>query len=162
MSWSLRLTALVCMLLAARSYVVGPRTGMSAPELSVVGLVSAPPGATAALSALRGRVVVLEFWTTWCGPCVDAIPHMNQLAEACAAAPVTFIAISDEDQTVLRDFLLKREMRAWVASDPDGSTRSDYGVRGYPLVVLVGPGGTVEWTGHPMQLDAARILALVP
>ena len=161
MSWSLRLTGLFCLLLAARSLVTGPRIGVPAPELSVLGLVSAPPDAKAVLSELRGRAVVIEFWTTWCGPCVDAIPHMNQVAAACAAAPVTFIAISDEDQQVLREFVATHELRAWVASDPDGSTRTDYGVRGYPTVVLVGPQGTVEWTGHPLQLEAERILALL-
>ena len=161
MSWSLRLTGLVCILLAVRSFVDGPKVGVPAPELSVVGLVAAPADARPELSALRGRAVVVEFWTTWCGPCVDAIPHLNEVAAACANAPVTFIAISDEDPQVLRDFLATHELRAWVASDPDGSTRNDYGVRGYPTAVLIGPAGTIEWTGHPLKLDAQRILATV-
>ena len=154
MSWSLRLTGLVCILLAVRSFVDGPKVGVPAPELSVVGLVAAPADA-------RPELSVVEFWTTWCGPCVDAIPHLNEVAAACANAPVTFIAISDEDPQVLRDFLATHELRAWVASDPDGSTRNDYGVRGYPTAVLIGPAGTIEWTGHPLKLDAQRILATV-
>ena len=46
------------------------------------------------LDSLKGKVVVLEFWTTWCGPCVAAIPHLNELSEKYADKPVQFIAIS--------------------------------------------------------------------
>src|ERR1700744_6269930 len=59
----------------------GPKIGDAPPLLGATDLLQAPPGATFDATSLRGTVVVLEFWATWCGPCVAAIPHLNELAD---------------------------------------------------------------------------------
>lgn len=55
--------------------------GQAAPELGIEKFLQAPEGEKT-LSALKGKVIVLEFWATWCGPCVAAIPHLNQLHDS--------------------------------------------------------------------------------
>src|SRR5262245_46570784 len=65
--------------------------GEPAPPLTLERLLQAPAGAKADWSALRGHVVVLEFWATWCVPCVRAVPHLNDLAEQFKDQPVQFL-----------------------------------------------------------------------
>jgi thiol-disulfide isomerase/thioredoxin len=157
-----QLAVLAFIALTVRSLFASPGAGGPAPALHVETFVSAPVDASADLTAHRGKVVVLEFWATWCGPCVQAIPHMNQLVAAFEGQPVVFLAISDEDEETLLEFLDRRDMRAWVASDPDASARSSYGVRSFPTAVVIDREGRVTWTGHPMELDVPRIRALLP
>ena len=74
-----------------------PRVGDRAPEISLKKLLQAPSEAEARLEALRGKVVVLEFWATWCGPCVSSLVHLSRLAERFKDKPVSIIAISSEE-----------------------------------------------------------------
>src|ERR1700761_686737 len=78
--------------------VASPIIGEPPPLLQATELLQAPPAATMDAKSLQGKVVVLEFWATWCGPCVGAIPHLNELAEKFKDQPVQFIAITAEDQ----------------------------------------------------------------
>lgn len=66
----------------------------SAPKLSVKNL----SGQTQKLSSLRGKIVVLNFWATWCEPCRDELPRLSVLAEAYAGKNVQFVAVSIDDE----------------------------------------------------------------
>jgi len=135
-------------------------TGQRAPEVHVSTWVSAPESAAASLAEHRGKVVVLEFWATWCGPCVQAIPHMNQLVAAFADEPVVFLALSEEDEEHLEEFLERRPMKAWVGVDPGGRTRAAFNVNRFPTAVVIDKQGAIAWSGHPMELDATQLRAL--
>jgi len=89
-----------------------PRAGEAAPELGLEQVLQAPSGTEASWEKLGGKVVVLEFWATWCAPCIAAIPHLNELADHFKGKPVQFIAITDEKADVVEGFLKKRAMRA--------------------------------------------------
>ncbi len=75
-----------------------PGLGDQAPLLEACTLLQAPPGTKLDAASLRGKVVVLEFWATWCGPCIAAIPRLNRLAERFKDQPVQFVAITAEDE----------------------------------------------------------------
>jgi thiol-disulfide isomerase/thioredoxin len=114
-----------------------------------------------------GKVYVLEFWATWCGPCVASMPHLSKLQEQYKDYDVTIIGISDETlpkvmsflfQTYKRDGLLQNDRTNYVlATDPDESVKNDYfraaGRTGIPCSFIIGKEGHVEWIGHPMSMD---------
>ncbi len=131
--------------------------GELAPPLNVEKLLQAPAGTVASWEALKGKVVVLEFWATWCGPCIEAVPHLNELADEFKEQPVQFIAITDEKESVVQPFLKRKAMRAWVALDTDRSMFKGYGVSGIPHTVVVGTNGVIAAVTHPTSLSARVI-----
>lgn len=90
----------------------GPKVGDFPPLLSATALLQAPAGATLDAASLRGQVAVLEFWATWCGPCVAAVPHLNKLADQFKDKPVRFIAITAEAAAAVEPFLKRRPIHA--------------------------------------------------
>ncbi len=94
-------------------------------------------------------MVVLEFWATWCGPCVAAIPHLNALAEKFKDQPVQFIAITAEDENTVKKFLVKRPIRAWIALDTNKAMNQAYLVGAIPQTVILDMDGKVAATTQP-------------
>ncbi len=119
------------------------KRGESAPTLSVEQWLEPKDAKVSGWPDLHGQVVVLEFWATWCAPCVAAIPHLNELAEKFEAHGVRFISVSDEDEATVKKFLAKKPIRGWLALDPDKSVFKDYGVSGIPITAVVGRDGTL-------------------
>lgn len=101
----------------------------------------------------EGKTVILEFWSTWCGPCIKAIPHLNALAEEFANEKVVFAAVSNERAITAKRFLEKTPMKASVFVDTENSlTHIHFGVRVIPRTFIIGPDGVIRWTGHPDRL----------
>lgn len=129
-----------------------PSVGDAAPPLSADGWLQTPEGIDVSWEALRGKVVVLEFWGTWCGPCVAAIPHLNELAEKFEDEDVVFLSVTFEDEATIRPFLEKRPMHSWIGLDPDKSMPEAYGVKGWPTTFLIDKKGTVAAITYPTNL----------
>lgn len=153
---------------AAWASQVTPRTlqpGDPAPALGLNSLLQAPAGSQATWDALKGNVVVLEFWATWCGPCRAAIPHLNELTEAFKDRPVRFISITDEDEWRVRNFLKVTPIRGWIGLDPARSAHTACGVLLIPHTVLVGRDGRIAAILQPSEVTADvlnRLLAGQP
>jgi thiol-disulfide isomerase/thioredoxin len=111
-----------------------------------------------------GKVYVVEFWATWCGPCVASMPHLKELQER-HAEDLVVIGVSDEDPDTIDEFLDKekdgrtfREITDsyWLTTDPDRSVYKDYMTasdhRGIPTSFIIGMTGEIEWVGHPSSL----------
>ena len=120
-------------------------------------MLQAPADAAANWEKLRGKVVVLEFWATWCAPCIAAIPHLNELADHFKGKPVQFIAITDEQSNVIELFLKKRAIRAWIGLDTDKSMFKSYHVGGIPHTIVVNTNGVIEGITYPLSLKPEHI-----
>lgn len=102
-------------------------------------------GETYSDASLRGKVVLLDFWATWCAPCVAALPTLRSLAERSEDEPFVLLSISsDQSLEVLERFVEKEGMtwpQAW-----DGRTHLStrvFGNRAYPTYLLIGPEGEI-------------------
>ncbi|UCE58467.1 MAG: carboxypeptidase regulatory-like domain-containing protein [Phycisphaerales bacterium] len=100
------------------------------------------------LVKLKGKVVLLDFWATWCGPCIEEIPKLTAVNDRFAAHD-DFVLISvslDGDEKMLRRFLEKRKLDWHHVFGEEGGARETanrFGVVGLPMVVLIGADGTL-------------------
>ena len=74
---------------------------------------------TLQLEELKDQVVILDFWATWCSPCVKSFPHLNKLIDEYKDKPVTIISITYEPRKNIKDFLNKYELHSIIAIDSD-------------------------------------------
>ncbi|GMV27023.1 MAG: hypothetical protein AMXMBFR58_30540 [Phycisphaerae bacterium] len=138
--------------------------GEAAPALSVehilrTGSLGSDQLSTLDLSSLRGRVVVLEFWATWCAPCISAIPHFNDLVEQFRDRPVVFISVTDETAEPVEKFLARRPIAGTVAIDTDRSLFLAYRTSAIPRTIIIDSSGIYRASLHPRQLTAQLIEA---
>ncbi len=136
------------------------KQGLPAPDIALPKLMNAPAAALSGWGELTGKVVVLEFWATWCEPCTEQIPAVNLLAERFRGKPVVFIHATDESEADVREFLKLNRMEGWVAPETPASVFKAFRVYGRPHTVLIGRDGKVAGfpSGGP---DAEGIMELL-
>lgn len=100
-------------------------------------------GESMSLADLQGKVVILDFWATWCGPCVGSLPTMMKVAEERHKSVVLIAVNQQETSDDIQGFLASRSWQLDVALDPDGTFGRRYGVQGIPHTVIIDPQGTV-------------------
>ncbi len=100
-------------------------------------------GEQASLADYRGKVVFLNFWATWCGPCRVEMPSMQDLYADLRSEDFVILAINQlEDPDIVDDFLQEEGYTFPVLLD-DGQVSFQYGVRGIPTTYIIGPDGLV-------------------
>src|SRR5271155_3308970 len=151
---------LVAVLLGTASLWALPEKGAPAPPLDTLKLLQAPLGARADWEGLKGKVVVLEFWATWCSPCVASLPHLNQLVESLGPARFQFISIDDEDLNAVQTFLTKKKMSGWVGVDASGGVFGLYGVESRPTTIIVDGSGKIVAVTEIDSVSAADLQAV--
>ena len=135
----------------------GPEVGQVAPPLKLSTWLQAPP--EAAQGWPTGKVVVLEFWGIHCGPCVAAIPHLNELADQFKNKPVQFIAIAVDEVIEIQRFLKKTPIHAWIGLGPSTEylENSPYRILAVPHTVMIDTHGQIALITDPDGLDAETI-----
>lgn len=112
----------------------GPAVGDATPNFQLSDL----DGRTSRLSDYRGKVVVLNFWATWCAPCVQEMPSLNRLSETFGLKGVTVLAVSvDDDEQALRQFVAKNQLKMAVLRDPDHKVSASYRTFKYPETYIL-------------------------
>lgn len=97
----------------------------------------------------QGKVVLIDFWATWCPPCRAAIPHMNEY-QAKFKDDLVVIGLSGDDQIdTVREFMKTTRMEYAQAADPEKRTSKAIGVQGIPHVIIISSDGMVRWQGFP-------------
>jgi len=108
---------------------------------------------------LDNKYIVLEFWATWCGPCIAAVPHMNEIQEEFNQKDLYFISITDEPIAKVERSLKRIEFKSIVVTDLTKKTQIDFGdgikgLEAYPLTVLIDKKGIIKWIGEPKNLNS--------
>jgi thiol-disulfide isomerase/thioredoxin len=102
------------------------------------------PGFDAQSSSSGGKVTLLDFWATWCGPCRHALPGLKQLQAVYGADKVEIISISeDEDEGTWQSFVAQNQMNWTQRLDSDHQMMRQYGASALPTYVLIGKDGNV-------------------
>lgn len=136
-----------------------PAVGSPAPEFGGKQFFNLPAtmSSPVTLASLRGRVVVIDFWATWCGPCVATIPHLIDLHKKYADQGLVIVGHTDGSSTNLEAFIKAKNIPYLISVGPD--IGGAYGVSGIPQVFVIDPDGKVAWAGHPGGLPENVITA---
>lgn len=133
----------------------------TAEELVVETVLDSPEQSTLSLHELAGKTIVVEFWASWCTPCVEALPDWNRIVEDLAAQDVVFLTLTDENSPAkLRSFLAHHPVRGLVGIDRDRSLFDAFDVHRIPSTTVITPGGAVHrcLAGLPNTLQLEAVL----
>lgn len=128
--------------------------GLDAPELSILEVLKEGP-----LSPRDASIRVVEFWATWCGPCLQSIPHLTALQAKYASKGVAFFGVTGERPDVAAPYVTNMggNMNYTVLADYQSQTSRAYarlfGVTTIPHAYIVDENGKIVWHGHPMARD---------
>lgn len=129
----------------------GPTEGGELAASSLVGTVAPDfllplmDGTSFRLSDHRDKVVVLDFWASWCGPCVQGLPACIDATQSFDGSKVVFVAVNlEETPQVIRGFLERQMISPAVALDRDGSVAASFQVSGIPHTVIIGRENMIE------------------
>ena len=145
--------AVVLILLASSGCYSGtrpPRIGVAAPDFTV-----RDSDRTVTLSQLKGQVVVLNFWATWCPPCIEEMPSLVEMQQRMKSKGVTVLAVSvDVDESAYKQFVKDHNVNLMTVRDPSGNSSGLYGTFKFPETYVIDRNGVmrrkfigaVDWT----------------
>lgn len=133
---------LMILVISANAQRPAPKIGDDAPALNLNKILQANEN-TVSLNDLKGKVVVLEFWATWCVPCIPALIHFNELSEKFKGKPVRFIAITDEEESKIAQFVKTQPIRTWIGLDQTRAAFNAYQAVGLPHTVVIDLNGRI-------------------
>ncbi|SFV00693.1 TlpA family protein disulfide reductase [Pseudoduganella namucuonensis] len=136
-------TAAIALALAQAAAIGGAHAaltpGQPAPAFELAGTDGA-----VRLDKFKGKLVYLDFWASWCGPCRHSFPWMNEMQAKYGAQGLQVIGVNlDAKSDDARGFLATNPARFVIAFDPAGASPRTYGIKGMPSSVLIGPDGKV-------------------
>ena len=146
------------MLLGILTFSVAPaladvNVGDEAPEISAIEWFNLPRGVKSLRqSHLKGQIVMLDFWGTWCNPCIRNIPHLNEMHRKYKSKGVVLVGLSDEPESKVEPCIRRNKM-AYIVGSGARATQRIYGVNSWPMMFLIAPDGKIAWRGHPSDVE---------
>ena len=140
-------------------------TGDTAPEFTI----TTDSGRTISRSEFGGKLLVLNFWATWCPPCIEEMPSLDQFQKAFASSGVVVLGVSvDRNPQAYRAFVQKTKVAFLTARDPEARISAEYGTFKYPETYVIDRSGKVvqkiigptNWTDDKMVNQIKALLSL--
>ncbi len=137
--------------------------GDTAPDFSV----TTDTGRTISPSNFGGKLLVLNFWATWCPPCIQEMPSLDRFQRQFAGSGVVVLGLSvDKDEKAYRSFLDRVNVSILMARDPENKVNADYGSFKYPETYIIDSSGKVvqkivgpeDWTSEKMVGNIKALL----
>jgi len=119
-----------------------PRTGEPAPQFRLQSL----DGGAVGLADLRGKVILVHFWATWCPPCVEELPVLERFYRSLEGMDVELLAISVDEggPEAVREFMTRNRLSLPVFLDPDKTVAASYGTFKFPETYVVDRKGIIR------------------
>lgn len=139
---------------------VGTLAGNQAPEIEGVNVAGKPMK----LSDFRGKVTVLTFWGTWCGPCMAMLPHERELVEKHTKDAFAFVSVNTDPLPTIKRMIKKREVTwdNWCDGSPDGPICQAYRVSSFPTIFVLDRAGIIRYVdvrGEELEQAIDTLLA---
>jgi thiol-disulfide isomerase/thioredoxin len=159
LSGAAALLLLVAIPAASSDPPIKPWTSGATPPLELAAL----DGRTVALEGLRGRVVVINYWATWCEPCIDEMPSLERLRVKMKGRPFEVLAVNyGESPERVSRFVAKMKLTMPVLLDPYKNSVDAWKVRGLPMTFIVDAKGLVRyWSFGERDWSQGEALQLV-
>ncbi len=136
--WTQSLVALCCVLVLPLAFAL--EAGQPAPDFTLAGADGKP----LQLAGLRGKLVYLDFWASWCAPCRLSFPWMNAMQEKYGPGGLVVLGVNVDQRRPDADrFLAQVPAKFTIAYDPQGTAPKLYAIKGMPSSVLIDPQGRV-------------------
>jgi thiol-disulfide isomerase/thioredoxin len=131
----------------------GGDAGQKAPDVAI----ATGPGQSSSLSQMKGKVVLMDFWATWCGPCRESLPDLKRLVATYGSDRLEVVSVSeDEDARAWTDFTARNQMNWTQQRDEGHRMMQQFGADALPTYVLIGDNGVIlqkyvgEDTDYPL------------
>lgn len=134
------------------------KNGQAVPDIQFSAILNAPTK-TATLGQLKGKIVLIEFWATWCGPCLGAMPHLKQLQQQ-HKHQLQVITVTDETPKRINQYLASRPSNLWFAIDSARSLASYFPHQTIPHTVLIAADGKLVAQTDPQAVTSQVIDSL--
>lgn len=109
----------------------------------------------------KDKVLLIDFWATWCAPCIESIPHLNKLVDEYEGKNVKFISITYEPENLAYKFLNVHPMKSYVGIDDEFKMFRSYNAWAIPNIVMINSDGKFAGRIHPNYLTAEVIEVLL-
>ncbi|MGN7986069.1 TlpA family protein disulfide reductase [Pedobacter sp. 22226] len=135
-----------------------PRVGDQAPHIEITSWIKNVPE----IKDLKNKFIVIDFWATWCAPCLETVPHFNNLvAKNISNKNLLFLAMTDENEEKVNWLLKRVQFSSAVVSDITRLTLDNFKVKFIPLCVMIDNNGIIRWVGNPGELSNEMIQAVM-
>ena len=150
--------ALAGLLIVTLLLTGGDREPEMAPDFTLMNL----DGDFITLSDLRGNIVVIDFWATWCSPCLKSFPNLHEVVERNKDQGVVLLLVSlDKTAKRARDYLVENGYATdnvlWESLEASREVKGLFGVVGIPRTFIIDREGFIQHTGHPGELSDADL-----